>query len=62
MFYVIVLFNLFSSWVNPLLPGIPFLYPLKTSESHRFAYVFKVHKKETPGSGGLIKGKLVYFE
>ena len=26
----------FNVNLNPLLPGVPFLYPLKTSENHRF--------------------------
>ena len=38
--------------LNPLLPGIPFLYPLKTLENLWFS-VFRGYKKETLGSNGL---------
>ena len=34
------------SCFNPLLPGVPFLYPLKTSENLRFSDVFRVYKRK----------------
>ena len=43
---------LLRSELNPLLPGGPFLYPLKTSANLRFFYVFRGYKKEAPGSDG----------
>ena len=36
--------------LNPLLPGVPFLYTLKTSENLRFSDIFRGYKKEAPGS------------
>ena len=42
------------NWLNSLLPGVPFLYPLKTSENRGFSDVFRRYKKGTPGSNGLI--------
>ena len=39
--------------VNPLLSGVPFLYPLKTSENLWFSDVFSGNKKEIPDSNGL---------
>ena len=38
---------------NPLLPGVPFLHPLKTTENRRFSDIFMGYKKEAPGSNGL---------
>ena len=39
--------------LNTLLPGVPFLYPLKTSENCRFSDVFKEYKKVTSSSNAL---------
>ena len=38
--------------LNPLLPSVPFLYLLKTSEKLWFSDVFRGYKKGTPGSNG----------
>ena len=43
----------FFNILNPFLPGVSFLYPLKTSETRRFSYVFKGYKKRTLGGNGL---------
>ena len=39
--------------LNPLLPGVPLLYPLKTSENLWFSYVFGGYQKGTLDSNGL---------
>ena len=38
--------------INPLLPGVPFLYPMKTSKNRSFSNVFRGYKKGS-GSNGL---------
>ena len=38
--------------LNPLLAGVPLIYPLKTSENLRFS-VLRGYKKGTPSSNGL---------
>ena len=43
--------------INPLHPGVAFLYPLKTSENLRFSDVFRGYRKATPDCNGLIKTK-----
>ena len=43
-----------TSALNPLLPGGPFLYHLKTSENLRFSDVSRWYKMETPGRNGLL--------
>ena len=49
-----------SDNVNPLKPGVVFLYALKTSK--RFSDVFRGYRKETPGCNGLIKVNVIgYF-
>ena len=45
--------NFWLPAVNPSLSGIRFLYPLKTSENHKFSGVIKVYKKRTPKRNGL---------
>ena len=47
----IACFNLI--YLNPLVPRVPFLYPLKTSENHRFSDVFRGYKIGTRGTNGL---------
>ena len=53
--------------VNSILAGVPFLYPLKTSEN-RFSDVFRGYKKEVLGSnrlrklGNLVKDQLKILE
>ena len=39
--------------VNPLLPGVSFLHPLKTSENLSFSDVSRGYKKGTPDSNRL---------
>ena len=41
--------------INPLQPGVAFLYPLKTSETFRFSDVFKGYGKATSTCNRLIK-------
>ena len=47
------------SMVNPLLPGVLFLCPLKASENCRFSYVCIGYKNGKPGSNGLNQGNLL---
>ena len=55
------MFNLYfqklKSYINTLLPGIPFLYLLKPLENRRFSNIFREYKKGAPGSNGLIAKK-----
>ena len=53
--------DLIIAKLKPLLSGVPFLYPLKTSENHRFSGGFREYKKGTPGSDGLMF-QLVIFK
>ena len=39
--------------LNTLLPSVPFLYPLKTSENPKFSDTFRGYKKGTPGRNRL---------
>ena len=38
--------------INPLQPGVAFLYPLKTSEKLKVCYVFGGYRKATLGCNG----------
>ena len=40
-------------FINPLMSGVTFLYPLKTSEKRRFYDVFRVFKNVTLDINGL---------
>ena len=52
--FSIDLFTITKKILNPLLPDVLFLYPLKTSENLWFSDVFRGYKNGTPGSNGLI--------
>ena len=43
-----------SSFINPFQASISFLYPLKTSENHRFSDIFRGHRNGTLTWNGLI--------
>ena len=45
--------------MNPLLPGVPFLYPLKISENRKFPDILRGYKKGTSRSNGLINASKV---
>ena len=42
-----------TNLINPLLSGVPFLYPLKASENRGFSGIFKGYKKGILGGNGL---------
>ena len=41
--------------INPLQPGVAFLYPVKTSRTLKFSDIFREYRKATPGCNGLIQ-------
>ena len=45
--------------LNPLMFSVTFLYPLKTSEKHRFSDVFRGYKNLTLDINGLIETKSI---
>ena len=49
----------FVSSINPLQPGVAFLYPLKTSENLKVCWCFQGYVKVTPGCNGLIEYKQI---
>ena len=57
-----IIFSVFACYFlmmfNTLLPSVPLLYPLKTSESQRFSDIFRENKKGVRASNELIH---IYF-
>ena len=45
----------FPELINPLQPGVAFLYPLKTSENLKFCGIIRGYRKTIPGCNGLNK-------
>ena len=51
-----------SSLLNPFVPNAPFLYPLKTSESHKVFWCFQGVEKGCIGKEGVNDGSHLFSE